>query len=406
MTFLESVGDAAKDGLCSVLSTSEAITNFGRNLVNRASYSVVGGAVIPSGGPNPIGALSRAFCNREPPTPTAPSFSGGQCDGVLYRITYQWTLLNGPDNPRTAEVYGPIVGIGAPQEQSNNPNASFVLITARGFGPGGPSSEPFTFQLSGIGNGGFPEDTSFAVLSVDRADGQPDQCGDPPNAILPPPEGYNRQTVPNFTYIDNSGDTVNLGDLNLVYLQPTINANADIRIPVNVEVGDVSFGLDILPNGTVEFNFGSSGRRGADGSGPDEPSIDEDPPNAPDDVPLLPPGPPDDPAAEQSIVGCLVTVTQVTTSTPTVIFQDDNPDIYAPNLGFVQFLIRLSGVRGGWTLDIPVKNRAQIIPCPWPYGAIAVRGTPRPGVEFTITPIYRETLIRREPEILPPVIAQ
>ena len=81
-------------------------------------------------------------------------------------------------------------------------------------------------------------------------------------------------------------------------------------------------------------------------------------------------------------------VTTVTDeSRGTVIDQLDTPDIIAPNLGFIQFAIAVSN-KIGWTVDIPVKNHRFFCECPWIGGAIDVRGTPRAGVEWIITPVY------------------
>lgn len=405
MTFADSVADAATAGLCAVLDTVEKSTNFFRNLINRQSYRVIGGAVVPRTQIAPATFASRTLCNREPPPPEAPTFAGGQCDGVLYKVKYTWTLDGGLPDDRENEQYGPIIGFSSPRAIPGNDRVRVVNITARGPAGAAPSSEPRTYQFSSIGIGSR-EGASFQIRSIERADGQPDQCGNPPSGVvLPPPEGYNRRTVPNFTYVNNEGTTINLGDLNLVYLQPTIDIDGRITVPVNVDVGGLNFGLGIDLDGTVNFNFGEQGRRGGGGDGADDPEIDEEPPSPPPSVPGLPPPVEDDPAAEKVIIGALITVTEITSPVPTQIFQDDNPDIFAPNLGYVQFLIKVSGIVGGWSEDIPVKNRRQIIACPWRYGAIDVRGTARMGVNLTITPIYKDTLVRREPELLPPVIA-
>lgn len=70
------------------------------------------------------------------------------------------------------------------------------------------------------------------------------------------------------------------------------------------------------------------------------------------------------------------------------LFQGDNPDIAVPNYGYVNFLCRAGGFQGGWTPDQPVKNGRCFIPCPWDGGAYAVEGTPQPGVEWVLTPVY------------------
>lgn len=71
----------------------------------------------------------------------------------------------------------------------------------------------------------------------------------------------------------------------------------------------------------------------------------------------------------------------------TTLEQQDNPAIYIPATGYVQFLIQV-GNSSAWTNDIAVKNLRAFIPCPWDAGAVEVKGTPRYGNQFTVTPVY------------------
>jgi hypothetical protein len=269
----------------------------------------------------------------------------------------------------------------------------------------------------GSGIGGV---RNLTVLSytVEREDGLPDTCGNPPplSPVPPiPPEGT--EPFPfSFPITINEGGTpvtIDVGGL-VVVLPPRIGLNADINVPVqvNIDVGGVNFS----PTVNLDFNI-------ADGAFRVEPGafdidfggivINTNPPpwnsppgkcipggGAPRPLPGTPtpdnppgveePPTPRPPKGERVIIGALVTVTTVQPwQRATVIGQDENPDIYAPDLGHINFLCRLgTGAVGGWTPDQKVKNRRCLIPCEWKYGALSVEGTPQQGVEWVITPIY------------------
>jgi len=99
-------------------------------------------------------------------------------------------------------------------------------------------------------------------------------------------------------------------------------------------------------------------------------------PDVPDDVPtpITPPSPiVPEPETRQLLRGVIVTVTNIPDDFG-LIFQEGNPDIYIPNLGYVNFLIATGNVLS-WSVDLAVKNRRCFIPCPWEGGALRVEGT-------------------------------
>lgn len=84
----------------------------------------------------------------------------------------------------------------------------------------------------------------------------------------------------------------------------------------------------------------------------------------------------------------MVTVNNVNDYSFTEVFQGENPNFYVPDLGTLQFFIKVGATTGAWSEPLRVQCRRQFIPCPWEGGASLVQGTPRLGVEWTLTPIY------------------
>jgi hypothetical protein len=234
-------------------------------------------------------------------------------------------------------------------------------------------------------------------IQVTREDGLPDTCGNP--APLPSPDRLDRPG--NITYVNREGDNIST-PVHFDFRGARIGLGGDVFVPVNVR-----FDLDPTLNfsGTININSGNltvnAGNPGAPPGGGDEPGDVYTPPNNPPGTPPgtrppTPPGvppeapPPPDPdpikKPKKIIRGVIVSVSQAH-GAETVIFQTGAPDIYVPNLGYISFLHRVNDY-DCWSADIPVKNRRQIIECPWRYGAIDVRGNPKNGVTFDLSKVY------------------
>lgn len=329
-----------------------------------------------------MGAAYRLFCNQEPPEPLEPPFTGGQCSGVLYDVTvYRNALLsNGEQKPNypqsyVARVYGPVRGV-------------IVEITA---------DVETMFIVSGtgnvyIGNLNFPAETyvDYSITSIVRVDGQPDTCGDPPVLIPDPEPGFNEGDT-NITYTNNDGLDLTV-PLNFIFADLNVNLKGELTVPVRIDLGGLNFKIGgelNLNTGDLNLNFGNrnynrNGLPNPDGYKPD-PNLPDVPDNVPDDVYVPSPTDEDDDTS-RILRACIVTTTNVPDDI-SLIFQTGNPNITAPNLGYVSFCISVNG-RLSWTSDIPVKNQRNFIACPWEGGAVDVRGTPRPGVAWVITPVY------------------
>jgi len=229
------------------------------------------------------------------------------------------------------------------------------------------------------------------VNSVVREDGQPDNCGDP-DPVNPP------YTPGDNIFNDNTTVTVNNTDITipvaLVFGYATLNIDGTLNIPINA-----TFSANPEFNGNFNFNL-NTGDLLPDFSNPNapipspcsdpggylpDPSIPSPPDSIPD-APALPPGS-NDPTERQKLLKACIVTTTVLDGNETTVFQQENPDIYVPAVGYVQFLIQV-GNSSAWTTDVPVKSLRAFIPCPWDAGAIDVKGSPRFGNQFQVTPVY------------------
>lgn len=344
---------------------------------------------------NTLQRVCRATPNYDPPG-VSPPFSGGQCPGVRYRCTVTMNVVRGAgcDIPETSsftdDIKGPIAGFRVIDSSiPGGPGRGTVQGFARSLADDLDDPQRWvnmdTRQNFGGCEGG-PTPTIESV-SIVRQDGQPDVCGNPR------PE-----------YPRDNGDVVFAPNVDIdispgvsVPITPTITADLDGTININLpELGDVS--IDI---GGIDINLRTP-QLPQDPPLPVEPEPAPDTPQRPDpggtgtqpdDNPPPPPSN-DDPALEEPeeqpervIRGVLVTVTDITESS-SMLIQTDNPDVYIPDLGVVNFRVRVNDSDSGWTPDQRVKNRRCFIPCEWDGGAFDVAGTPRNGVVWTLTPVY------------------
>lgn len=378
-TFRDELRGTLAEGFCTAL---EYIGNFAD------AFGGANPATIPLT-ISPLRAAYRLLCNREPPDPLPPTFTGGQCP-INYTVNVQWNrkavvafqcVDSGTEFGQQFFVLGPITGLTV--EYSDG--AAGLYIT---HGAGGTQRRQ-VYLYSGT-NDCPAQFTSYSITSVVPPPGTPDTCGDPPPIIPPPVNNYNDIDF-NFDYTNNEGDNINIGG-NFIFAPVRINLDGELTVPVRLDFsgGTLQLGGDLnLNNGDLNLNFGNpnynrNGKPNPDGFKPD-PSL----PPMPDDIPDDVPNPPDDstePETTRLLRACIVTTSIVPPSVSKII-QNSNPDILAPNLGYVAFAINVNG-KIAWTSDIPVKNQRNFIEVPWEGGAVEVRGTPRPGVAWTITPVY------------------
>lgn len=404
LSLFSSLSDAVRDGACEFLDNLGNGVDFARQIIPGASSSdaivdLGDGLLVDIPFVNVPRALSALVCNRAPQPEPAPVFTGGQCDGVRYRVNLPALFVDGDcsTSPRnySVELWGPITFLGYQNLGSCPPGCT-----------GSQCFQGWRFRCRGTVfqnplQPGLLQDvfvTDLGVrqyqagsdnISVVRLDGQPDDCGNSDRTIVPRPvNNYQNITINNFTFVDDNGTTINLGDLNLVYLQPNIDINGRFNIPVRVDVGGINLNGRLNVDGTVNIDIGGIRFPSIPGRNPSSPEPDEEPEPTPIDTPTpLPPEPPD-PNERRTIVAALVTTTMESNSVATKIAQFENPDIFAPSLGYINFLYKVGTVSAAWSEDIPIKNKRQLVVCPWRYGAVDVKGTPRPGVTWEIIPVF------------------
>lgn len=376
--FFESAAETIKGSVCDILKLQNNYYHY---------VGALSGVLPPLTAAKYAEALTgwayRSLCDSEPPSPLSPGYTGGQCP-VTYNIRIQWTAhVVGETNPRTGTNYpaprlGPITAI----EAAFVGTAWGVNITANG-------TTDFYALLTAVTPSSI-YDQAITEKFVERQDGMPDTCGNPPPPPPVVPPGWNDRGG-DITYIDVDSTEINV-PFTLVLGNPTVNLLNKLVIPLRIQLGDidVNIGGSIdIQTGDINIDFGNKNYAPGDGPKPDGYRSPDDTPDYPPGVPEpgIPPSPSDDDSDTTRILrACIVTVTTVP-STITQIFQSDNPDIYAPNFGYVNFYVAV-GQTTAWTSDIPVKNRRNYIEVPAKGGALKVAGTPRPGVVWTITPVY------------------
>lgn len=331
-------------------------------------------------------SLLRFVCGYDPtdlPTPTVP-FQDGQCAGVLYDIRYTITGRTGNGSVQTftnvgnaigVRLYGPIQG----QELVNVSAGRFEhRIVGRNV-----SGQVQKFNVLSIGGAGLNADwrlQNFTINSVTRVSGS-GNCGNPP-------AGYPVETAPNFDTnisLPRGGNEV---PIPYRFPRPTVGRSEPLieinvgEIPITIDIGGISFGPQGSPSPSPSPSPSNPVRPSPDDSGTD-PS--EPPPDPPEDDPTLE-EPPEQP--DRVIRAALVTVTNPGSGATQVAGIAPDPANYFGDLGLIKFRIKADGAATGFTNSIRVQNRRAFIPCPWDGGALEIVGTPRPGVAWTITPVY------------------
>lgn len=385
-SFQDSLRSELRNQLCLWLATQENLYRIGSRLVPLLEV-----------GSELYGAGYRLFCNREPPpfTPPEPEFTGGQCPGVQYdiQINYSYTAGGGATINTYVQgtVYGPVYAGGVTITQTGPGTWAMKYYCGQ---PPGP-------EFASLGTTGSlataNEIKASATLQVlRRHDYAPDTCGDPPPPPVPDPSPSTNDI--DVTYTDEDGDSQTT-NINFVFGLAFVDANLNINVPIRLSFNNSfnpSFNATAnLTTGDINFNFGNTNIiHPPDGTTipPDGFSTDGDTPAQPPDTPgdpIIPPNDTQDDETTRILHGVIVTVTDINQNLSEV-FQDDNPTIYIPRLGNIQFLIQV-GNRIAWTADIPVRNRRHFIPCPWEGGAIDVKGTPVPNVQFSLTKVYKRS---------------
>lgn len=402
MSFYEGVKDTARQILCDAVNFWDALARSPLNIFNETPSAAAVQAIKNYAHP--------LLCGTPPPTPDRP-FPGGQCVKG-YRIDmaiFERFDGNQTRNTNTSlGVWGPIAGFEYRTEPGFPvPNTFWVLC--RGVFGGEPQPPSPVLVWVQLRRSIFPDNrlNAFVVTpTISTIDGSPDNCGDPPPEPSDPDGPWRTgDTVINWTN-NNVNFTLPVGfAIGLFYLDADLNLNVPVTFNVNPSFSfdpSFNFNFDATFNfGTGDWNVGPpyppgsrpprlpSPPRFGDPDPAPPPGLNPAPPPAPPDVPDPPPEPPEERTQyDKVIVGAIATVSNPQAiRTAGSLNQNLNPDVYIPDMGLISFRIQTRN-GGGWTEDIRIKNVRQFIPCPWPGGAIDVRGTPREGGNLTVTPVY------------------
>lgn len=392
VSFRDAVSEGIRQSFCSMLRLNNTLQDYW-------SSNNQPGNSIPLG----LGSfLYRLACDNEP-VPQDPVDDGtGQCNLVEYGIQHTYRTRARPEDPWTVEFYGrscdsPLLGpISFPEYREVNGLFGMYVDANDGF------NNLIPYEV--VNNRFSDPNRVWETLEFTRfrCDFQPDECGEPIPPTVPP--NYNTDTI-NITYDIDVNTQITI-PLDVTINGPRIDIDNNIQIPIDIAFNDPLLSVDVratanfnLSTGDIVFNFGGSA--GGDGRGPktpDKTEPEDDVPEPPDDTGNDDDEQDKDAEKERIIRAALVTV-NVVPSDVSIIFQEDGqPDIYAPNLGFVNFKVRVSETESAWLSDIPVKNKRNFVPCPWEAGAIDVRWTPRRGVVGVLTPIrFREDRQKQNP---------
>lgn len=351
-------------------------------------------------------ASNGLFCNNPVDVPFGqlPSgpFTGGQCPtGYLGEAAFNYPNGTRGYLLQKGGLVGPIKGIvpvGTGVDGLGRTYTNWNFDTATGLVE--PNGSGWVYDEN-LGQG-IPKAT-LVSQTYTRMDGEPDNCGDIGGAV-PPYEPGSTTIVTDITYTPEGGGPNITIPATVILGFAYVDANANIRIPVTVNLGGVKIPLSLnlttgdinfggirvgSPDIDVKFDIRLGGPGGITVPPGSEPPIG--PPPGEPDYPELEEQP--EPDTEPIIVGAVVTTNNII-GRRDLLYQDGgNPNIEIPRLGFINFLNYVPGLGLAWSEDIPIKNLRHLVQNPWPYGAIAVEGSPRNGVSWTITPVYKQSQI-------------
>lgn len=177
----------------------------------------------------------RKFCepyynqNGDGPIQEAPPFSGGQCAGASYRVRLQLVGQAGSVILSPPLVIGPITALTVSPSSvgANEPAVTQVISVSHA---GGVT----TFSRN---TGTSVEDRTWFAF-VDRPNGLPDNCGDPPPEPIPTPDYSTPRPFGQPVTTNVNGD-----DVDVVVNGPLIDLSGDEY--VEVDVGGVTVPISL-----------------------------------------------------------------------------------------------------------------------------------------------------------------
>lgn len=292
-----------------------------------------------------------------------PPFDGGQCPGVNYSCL--WV------NNRSGLQQGVGGAIG--------PVSGFTTVVEGGFRRVKVNHAGGVISL--IYDSAQNPDLGISNFRVQRVDGQPDDCGNPP-PDLPPPAPINVDV--DVTY----GPTNNLNlTVPVIFAPVYVALDGTVNVPVTVNFSP-EFSLDgtleLFPDFSLDLNFPGAG--GGPGDSQPDPEPPPDDPEGPGEPGEDDPDTPEDDEPNQNVYALLCRGRIESDARPSGIFQQVGPDIYAPRLGSARFGTVIEGVTF-WSEDVDIKGLNSVVQCPIPWGASRFVVNAAPGVSLNYTPV-------------------
>lgn len=369
MDFRESLIDLARRGLCNTIETRNQVADALNSLrVGARGVTIAPASLITVGNQQAAELLNCPASMGPYPQAGTPSepYTGGQCD-TLYRIRADISFeLNGNPfsfpNRAVASYIGPVQGV--------------YLDTG-----GGDALYVYAIQGDGTEKGWINQDNnnsgysnqSLTNVRMERIDGMPDNCGNPPaNQPVPAPLPYDMP--------DGTAATDNvLIEVGTPYMRP----DGVTVWPVKITGPEYCIIVSIPGDGTDPTVGPDTGDPDASECCPPESADNDSPAN----------DEPDPPESNRRIVGVKVVATSVSPDVKaTETGPASGPLLYFPRLGSIIFGVDRAGQRA-WLNPIDVQIKNCFIEVPGDGGAVDFRVFQIPGVVLDVNPVYDDVVL-------------
>ena len=349
---VNSIGEAVGNAACNVLTGSAE--QAGRLFGGLPGFTV---------SLNAYNGFTQGLCGGDPPAQASDflPFEGGQCDAP-YDVQFFGGACDpsgnlSPNGLTLGPYQGPIESVSL-EVIGDNPvtgclNQKQVLFTIK------TASGEFSDDIFGV------PPIEFNLV---RADGQPDNCGDP-NPEFPDPAPI--VNVDNEITYNDYQDNSTTQNFDIEFSPVYVDVDGELNIPIRLS-GDIELEGDLRIDGDIDFNFGGGGGSPTD-------SDDDLPPNPEPDK--------DDP--DKGRIIAVVTTADGVAAGRSEIFPSNGPTIVAPRLGLINFVYSVDD-NIAYSPDIPIKNRRQFTVVPGDIPAVGVLVSPEPGVSIQVNKITQK----------------
>lgn len=404
MSYRDSLTDSVRDAACSWLALQDNLNQWGQDSLASLLRLTTGGFITPVRLPNPAGFWYQLLCDRPQPPAPPPPFTGGQCDGVGYRVEisaarFTSGCVRASDSFGSVEVWGPIFAIRfEPVEPPPSNKAQRILIDCRGrfSDPIGDNQTIDGGIRTNLTGQDCPE-PFITNIDVIRLDGMPDDCGDPPE-FIPPPFPRPRPIIiaPSFNWVDIDNNVQIQPDFRIRIGRPNLTLAPRFNIPIDVDLGNPGAPAGAPFSPTLTFNFGLSGTVEINigiSTSIFPPSPDSGLPD-PNPIPVPDPPPPDKdtPETVELLYGVVVTAVQSDPSKVTIVELNGDPSLFAPDAATLNFVYKSSG-SNVFGRPIRVQNGKQVVYVDNEFEAVGFTVQPRAGWEVESVALRRPVAV-------------